>query len=207
MAWTDRPASSGWPVEAVEARGPPDLERSRGAAFGDLVEVWRAPATGTSATVGTAQIPKGVPGKSRRDAEAHGARSSRRRFWRRAKAPGETPGPTGAAFVSVPSTYAGGGRTGAFGAGGSDTWVALVLLGMRTRPRQPRSSRKEPCYPGKMAGRIGSARTGGGHTCGARADGSVWCWGAGAMGQRGDGAPEDRGRYTPTRVVWPTADP
>jgi alpha-tubulin suppressor-like RCC1 family protein len=34
------------------------------------------------------------------------------------------------------------------------------------------------------------ADAGGGHTCGARADGSSWCWGVGDTGQRGDGAPE-----------------
>jgi alpha-tubulin suppressor-like RCC1 family protein len=41
---------------------------------------------------------------------------------------------------------------------------------------------------------------GGQHTCGLRADESLWCWGAGDQGQRGDGS-TDAQRETPARVL------
>jgi alpha-tubulin suppressor-like RCC1 family protein len=42
--------------------------------------------------------------------------------------------------------------------------------------------------------------TGGSHTCGLRWDGSLWCWGWGSFGQRGDSS-TDNYRYTPTQVL------
>ncbi|TVQ87753.1 MAG: hypothetical protein EA397_17835 [Deltaproteobacteria bacterium] len=38
------------------------------------------------------------------------------------------------------------------------------------------------------------------HTCGLRADGTLWCWGDGDNGQRGDGTRSDR-RTTPAQVL------
>jgi alpha-tubulin suppressor-like RCC1 family protein len=38
------------------------------------------------------------------------------------------------------------------------------------------------------------------HTCGLRSDGTLWCWGRGVHGQRGDGT-TDEVRTTPTRVL------
>jgi alpha-tubulin suppressor-like RCC1 family protein len=43
---------------------------------------------------------------------------------------------------------------------------------------------------------------GGDHTCGLREDGSLWCWGNGRFGQRGDGSTIHR-RMTPREVIDP----
>jgi alpha-tubulin suppressor-like RCC1 family protein len=48
--------------------------------------------------------------------------------------------------------------------------------------------------------------TGTRHTCGLRADGSLWCWGDGEHGQRGNGN-DFRGQRTPVRVEDPQPTP
>lgn len=47
-----------------------------------------------------------------------------------------------------------------------------------------------------------------GHTCGLREDGTLWCWGQGEMGQRGDGTSGDTSseRVTPVQVLDPPSD-
>jgi alpha-tubulin suppressor-like RCC1 family protein len=51
-----------------------------------------------------------------------------------------------------------------------------------------------------------AVEAGGGHTCGLREDGTLWCWGDGSLGSRGDGTSSWE-RSTPAQVVAEGEDP
>jgi alpha-tubulin suppressor-like RCC1 family protein len=52
-----------------------------------------------------------------------------------------------------------------------------------------------------------SVAAGAAHTCGLRSNASLWCWGNGERGQRGDGDAETTGRPTPIQVLEPAPAP
>jgi hypothetical protein len=74
-----------------------------------------------------------------------------------------------------------------------------TLAAVRTTPTRVLAAAEEDSPPWDDWTQVAIGST---HTCGLRADGSLWCWGAGTHGRRGDGETEDvEPRHTPTRVL------